>query len=163
AKVPVTTASSRSRPVLLTVPLRVIAPPSRDTTVPLPRSRKVDSLRAGFPLRIRFRSVDGLDCPGGYRLRGHGSATVQAWRPGGGRRGRSAAGGGWCERRDSNPHGGYPLEPKSSASTSSATFACWRILAAPRAPDDGHGHQRKTPGSAGRLLQGGGPSRIRTL
>ena len=31
--------------------------------------------------------------------------------------------GGWCERRDSNPHGGHPLEPKSSASTSSATFA----------------------------------------
>jgi hypothetical protein len=29
----------------------------------------------------------------------------------------------WCERRDSNPHGDYPLEPKSSASTSSATFA----------------------------------------
>jgi hypothetical protein len=29
----------------------------------------------------------------------------------------------WCERRDSNPHGGCPLEPKSSASTSSATFA----------------------------------------
>ncbi len=31
--------------------------------------------------------------------------------------------GAWCERRDSNPHGGYPLEPKSSASTNSATFA----------------------------------------
>ena len=29
----------------------------------------------------------------------------------------------WCEGGDSNPHGGYPLEPKSSASTSSATFA----------------------------------------
>src|SRR5690348_8286902 len=29
----------------------------------------------------------------------------------------------WCERRDSNPHGGYPPEPKSGASTSSATFA----------------------------------------
>ncbi len=30
---------------------------------------------------------------------------------------------GWCERRDSNPHGFTPLEPKSSASTSSATLA----------------------------------------
>ena len=28
-----------------------------------------------------------------------------------------------CERRDSNPHGGYPSEPKSGASTNSATFA----------------------------------------
>ena len=29
----------------------------------------------------------------------------------------------WCERGESNPHGCYPLEPKSSASTNSATFA----------------------------------------
>ena len=28
----------------------------------------------------------------------------------------------WCERGDSNPHG-CPLEPKSSASTNSATLA----------------------------------------
>ncbi len=28
----------------------------------------------------------------------------------------------WCERGDSNPHG-YPLDPKSSASASSATLA----------------------------------------
>ena len=28
-----------------------------------------------------------------------------------------------CERGDSNPHGGYPLDPKSSASASSATPA----------------------------------------
>lgn len=29
----------------------------------------------------------------------------------------------WCERGESNPHGRSPLEPKSSASASSATFA----------------------------------------
>lgn len=33
--------------------------------------------------------------------------------------------GAWCERRDSNPHGDYPLEPKSSASTN---FATWALL-----------------------------------
>jgi hypothetical protein len=31
--------------------------------------------------------------------------------------------GFWCERRDSNSHRLTPLEPKSSASTNSATFA----------------------------------------
>src|SRR6266849_6740277 len=29
----------------------------------------------------------------------------------------------WCERGDSNPHGFRPLDPKSSASANSATFA----------------------------------------
>src|SRR5207237_5262758 len=29
----------------------------------------------------------------------------------------------WCERGDSNPHGGYPPDPKSGASANSATFA----------------------------------------
>ena len=29
----------------------------------------------------------------------------------------------WCERGDSNPHGFGPLDPKSSASTNSATLA----------------------------------------
>src|SRR5205807_9117608 len=29
----------------------------------------------------------------------------------------------WCERGDSNPHGFGPLDPKSSASANSATFA----------------------------------------
>ena len=29
----------------------------------------------------------------------------------------------WCGRRESNPHGGNPLDPKSSASASSATSA----------------------------------------
>jgi hypothetical protein len=33
----------------------------------------------------------------------------------------------WCERRDSNPHGGYPPDPKSGASANSATFA-FRII-----------------------------------
>jgi hypothetical protein len=32
----------------------------------------------------------------------------------------------WCERGDSNPHG-YPLDPKSSASASSATLARGRV------------------------------------
>ena len=35
----------------------------------------------------------------------------------------TAAGAAWCERGDSNPHGDYPSEPKSGASTNSATFA----------------------------------------
>jgi hypothetical protein len=29
----------------------------------------------------------------------------------------------WCERGDLNPHRCYPLDPKSSASANSATFA----------------------------------------
>jgi hypothetical protein len=29
----------------------------------------------------------------------------------------------WCERGELNPHGVYPLDPKSSASASSATLA----------------------------------------
>jgi hypothetical protein len=29
----------------------------------------------------------------------------------------------WCERGDSNPHGPRPRDPKSRASTGSATFA----------------------------------------
>jgi hypothetical protein len=33
----------------------------------------------------------------------------------------------WCERGDSNPHG-CPLDPKSSASASSATLAGSKIL-----------------------------------
>src|SRR5690606_19871951 len=46
------THSNSSMPVLLTVPLRVMTLPSSRTMAPLPRSRKVDSLRAGLPLRI---------------------------------------------------------------------------------------------------------------
>ena len=56
--------------------------------------------------------------------------------------------GAWCERRDSNPHGGYPLEPKSSASTNSATFAGPGDCTAPR-PALGHhdpGTRRSAPG-----------------
>src|SRR5690606_23562944 len=66
ANAPVIVASSRSRPVLLAVPLSVMTWSGRDTTVPLPRSRKVDSLRAGFPLRMdaSFRS----ELPRGYTL-----------------------------------------------------------------------------------------------
>src|SRR5690606_11476743 len=54
AKAPVIVASSSSRPVLLAVPLSVMTWSGRETTVPLPRSRKVDSLRVGFPLRMDF-------------------------------------------------------------------------------------------------------------
>ena len=36
---------------------------------------------------------------------------------------RGSIDAGWCERGDSNPHGGHPPEPKSGASTNSATFA----------------------------------------
>ena len=82
--------------------------------------------------------------------------------------------GAWCERRDSNPHGGYPLEPKSSASTNSATFAGPGDCTAPR-PALGHhdpGTRRSAPGRlssdrkekrpAGPGVFGiGGPSRIR--
>ena len=37
-------------------------------------------------------------------------------------RGHNLPGILWCERRDSNSHG-YPLAPKASASTNSATLA----------------------------------------
>src|SRR5690606_38478967 len=52
AKVAVSTMSSSRTPVLLTVPLSDIVSPSRETTAPLPRSRKVDSLSTGLPLRM---------------------------------------------------------------------------------------------------------------
>src|SRR3546814_15971384 len=53
AKAAVITASTSRIAVLQTVPFRVIAPPAaRETTVPLPRSRKVESFRAGLPLRM---------------------------------------------------------------------------------------------------------------
>src|SRR5688572_12683996 len=52
AKVAVITHSNSSKPVLLTVPVRVMASPSRRTTVPLPRSRNVVSFNAGLPLRM---------------------------------------------------------------------------------------------------------------
>ena len=44
-----------------------------------------------------------------------------------------------CERRDSNPHGGYPSEPKSGASTNSATFAGPRAIVSMRRA----GHKKK--------------------
>ncbi len=34
----------------------------------------------------------------------------------------------WCERGDSNPHEETPLDPKSSASANSATFAWCQTL-----------------------------------
>src|SRR3546814_13245272 len=53
AKAAVITARTSRIAVLPTVPFRVIAPPAaRETTVPLPRSRKVESFRAGLPLRL---------------------------------------------------------------------------------------------------------------
>src|SRR3546814_18703459 len=53
AKAAVITARTSRIAVLPTVPFRVIAPPAaRETTVPLPRSRKVESFRAGLQLRM---------------------------------------------------------------------------------------------------------------
>src|SRR5690606_1090097 len=55
AKAAVTRASTSNVAVLPMVPFRVIAPPAaRETTVPLPRSRKVDSFRTGLPLRMEM-------------------------------------------------------------------------------------------------------------
>ncbi|KAG1171049.1 hypothetical protein G6F35_017131 [Rhizopus arrhizus] len=62
AKAAVSTASSSRMPVLLAVPLRVITWPGLVTTEPLARSRKVDSERAGLPLRMRIlRANEGRD------------------------------------------------------------------------------------------------------
>src|SRR5690606_4099229 len=58
ANAAVRTVSSSRQPVLLTVPLRVIVSPARDTTEPLPRSRKVDSFSAGLPLRMDTPCAD---------------------------------------------------------------------------------------------------------
>src|SRR5690606_32090470 len=52
ANAAVSTVNSSRKPVLLTVPLMHIASPSRETTAPLPRSRKVDSFSTGLPLRM---------------------------------------------------------------------------------------------------------------
>ena len=89
--------------------------------------------------------------------------------------------GAWCERRDSNPHGGYPLEPKSSASTNSATFArpgdCTREPAAagrrqatvdtirrhPPTHAKVNRHAKKNARREPGVFGFGGPSRIRTL
>ena len=70
-KAPVSTTSSSIRPVLLTVPLMVIVPVSPPvTTRPLPRSRKVDSWRAGLPLRMGTCSVYGW---------GQGYTAARGW------------------------------------------------------------------------------------
>ena len=63
----------------------------------------------------------------------------------------TAADAAWCERGDSNPHGDYPSEPKSGASTNSATFAGSPALY-PRcnAPDTLQA-TKKASGFAGRL------------
>src|SRR5688500_17778478 len=61
----------------------------------------------------------------------------------------------WCERRDSNPHGGYPLEPKSSASTNSATFAVPQILARVFYPPDKEKRPAVRPGVSGLVVRQG--------
>ncbi|GHA69592.1 hypothetical protein GCM10007067_01940 [Lysobacter bugurensis] len=61
-----TSVITSSSPVLLTVPLSVIAPASRRTTAPLPRSRKVESFKAGLPLRMgspEIRLVEAASIP----------------------------------------------------------------------------------------------------
>ena len=105
--------STSSSAVLLTVPFRLIAPASLRTRVPVPRSRKVLSFSAGLPLRIM---VVGPRKRGGRRMRG-------AYR------GADAfADGGldaWLVRKAGlEPARLAALEPKSRASTNSATFAC---------------------------------------
>src|SRR5690606_27788230 len=75
ANAAVSTVNSSRMPVLLTVPLRVMTSPSRVTTAPLPRSRKVDSLSTGLPLRMGrlFRWI-------GSGLRIHGSPPARGGR-----------------------------------------------------------------------------------
>jgi hypothetical protein len=62
ANAAVSTVNSSRMPVLLAVPLRVITWSGLVTTEPLARSRKVDSERAGLPLRMRvLRANEGRD------------------------------------------------------------------------------------------------------
>src|SRR3546814_345831 len=101
AKAAVITARTSRIAVLPTVPFRVIAPPAaRETTVPLPRSRKVESFRAGLPLRMGcvlarvclFRPdmrIQGKRFQGRCKVNDCAAPNRLV---------------GWCERGDSNPH-----------------------------------------------------------
>src|SRR5690606_38176092 len=152
AKAAVITASTSSVAVLPMVPLRVIAPSAaRETTVPLPRSRKVDSFRTGLPLRIMEVGPRKKGSGRDMRIQGkrfQGRCKVN------GNPAEAGAAGVWCERGDSNPHalrhwylkpGRLPIPPLSRWS-----------------PGRRHLANKKAPGWAGRFGFGG-PSRIRTL
>ena len=64
--------------------------------------------------------------------------------------------GEWCERGDSNPHG-CPLDPKSSASASSATLARGRRTAERTPLAKGCEAQKPRPGSANEVVREGKP------
>src|SRR5690606_15853889 len=106
AKAAVSMVSNSRKAVLPTVPLMVIAPASRDTTVPLPRSRKVESDRTGLPLRIGFPPGVGVRMPG---RRIHGPVA--------------RAGKRVVRKAGLEPARLAAPAPKAGASTSSATFA----------------------------------------
>src|SRR3546814_13423656 len=98
---------------------RVIAPPAAlETTVPLPRSRKVESFRAGLPLRMGCVLARVCLFRPDMRIQGNrfqGRCKVND----------CAAPNrivGWCERGDSTPHalrprhlnrGRLPVQPLS--------------------------------------------------
>src|SRR5690606_20319548 len=118
ANAAVRTVSNSRNAVLLTVPLMVIVPaPSRVTTVPLPRSRKVESERTGLPLRMDSPRGSVCVC---LRGRIHGRA---------GRPPARGAATGVVRKGGLEPPRLAALVPKTRASTNSATFAsCCRPL-----------------------------------
>src|SRR5690606_30241063 len=67
--------STSRNAVLLTVPFRVMAPASRRTTVPVPRSRKVDSESAGLPLRMEILVAAAKGLEEAYTSAGRASAA----------------------------------------------------------------------------------------
>src|SRR5690606_27006758 len=134
ANAAVITASTSRMPVLLTAPFRVIAPSVRETTAPLPRSRKVDSFRAGLPLRMSvLNGCVELDMRiQGKRFQGRPAGDAGTRRPGG-RPGMVRKGG-------LEPPRLAALVPKTRASTNSATFAMARA---------GARRTKKAPGGPG--------------
>src|SRR5690606_4800759 len=118
--------STSRKAVLLTVPFRLIVPAPPCTRVPEPRSRKVLSFSAGLPLRIMALS----SCVGGCRERGGWPPAWEHTRDGDARRrlqGMPAADpagrAGLVRKGGLEPPRLAALEPKSRASTNSATFA----------------------------------------
>ena len=84
------------------------------------RSRRLRSRRQFGPRRLAFpeRKHDRADEARNETAQFLRAAAVPFWSMAGHRDWQ-----GWCERGDSNPHGFRPLDPKSSASANSATFA----------------------------------------
>src|SRR5690606_33454236 len=72
--------STSRNAVLLTVPFRVMAPASRRTTAPVPRSRKVDSESAGLPLRMEIL-VAAAKGSGRKHTQGQGALRARVDRP----------------------------------------------------------------------------------